>query len=328
VTDYTRSTGSSGTMLIRDLGGNVEFWINSNNSTTWSDHIPWSWSTPNGSNSGSFYYHQNSSWQRVSTAYVSTSGFVTFHLGNTGTSGFGGPTDFTVFLNRATVPPAPNPVVLSSITSTSMHAVFSGNGDGGAFVDDWVLGYGTDPNYPQVELHNTFNTTVTGLTPGTTYYFWGHGHNSQGWGPWSVRSQATTLRVPDAPTAAVVTTLSQTGLLASDYVANFDGGSPITQFQVGYKTTNSLPPSNTVLGGSPQILGALLPATTYYVWVRAQNVVGWSDWSTVAVGKTYAGARIKVGAVWKDAVPYVKVGGVWKLAEPWVRTAGVWKKTS
>lgn len=327
MTDYTKPTGTSGTMLIRDTGGNVEFWINAGNSTTWSDHIPWGWATPNGSSSGSFYYHQNSGWQRVSIAYVSSSGNVTFTLGNTGTSGFGGPTGFTVYINRATVPPAPTPVAISAITSTSVNVTYSSNGDGGAFVDHWYLGYGTDPNYPQIEVEMVTGT-VSGLTPGTTYYFWAHGHNSQGWGPWSVRSQATTLRVPDAPTSATVSTISQTGLLASDYAANFDGGSPVTAFQVGYSTSNTLPPTNTVMGGSPQILGALAPATTYYVWVRAQNVVGWSAWSAVAVGKTYAGARIKVGAVWKDAVPYVRVGGVWKLAEPWVRTAGVWKNTT
>jgi len=44
MTDYTRSTGSTGTMLIRDTGTTVEFWINSNNSTTFDHELPWGYS--------------------------------------------------------------------------------------------------------------------------------------------------------------------------------------------------------------------------------------------------------------------------------------------
>src|ERR1700742_5260417 len=92
MTDYTRSTGNSGTMMIRDTGSTIEFWINANNSTTWSDHIPWSGTVNGASVGGSWYYHPNSGWNRVGAWSVSTSQNVQFNLGNTGTSGFGGPT--------------------------------------------------------------------------------------------------------------------------------------------------------------------------------------------------------------------------------------------
>lgn len=38
-------------------------------------------------------------------------------------------------------------------------------------------------------------------------------------------------------------------------------------------------------------------------------------------------ARIKVGDVYKTAVPYVKVDGVWKMASAWVAANGFWTQS-
>lgn len=37
---------------------------------------------------------------------------------------------------------------------------------------------------------------------------------------------------------------------------------------------------------------------------------------------------IKVGTVWKKAIPYVNVAGVWTPVEPWVMDQGAWKKAT
>jgi hypothetical protein len=324
VTDYTHATGSSGTMLIRDLGYNIEFWINANSSTTWSDHIPWSWTTQFSSVSGSFYYHQNSGWQKITTIALGFSSNVTFHLGATGTSGFGGPTDFTVYINRATVPPAPNAVAFSSITSTSVHAVFTGNGDGGSAITAWQTGYGTDPSTPQT-IVDTYDEIISSLTPGTTYYFWARGVNTIGNSPWSVRSQFTTSQVPDATTTPVISEIGPVSVKVT-FSPNGDGGSAITGFEVGYGTDSSAP-TTIVSATSPQTIGGLTPGTTYYFWTRAINSVGSGPWSAVASAATIAGARINVGGVWVIAIPYVRDGGVWKKATPWVKSMGEWKET-
>lgn len=335
MTDYTRSTGSSGTMMIRDTGSNVEFWINSNNGTTWSDHIPWSGTVNNTNVSGSYSYPAGSGWRRVGVWGVGYNQYVTFKLGSTGTGGFGGPTTLgPVYISRATVPPAPNPVVVYTAESTSMHVAFSGNGDGGSTIFIWQIGYGSDPNAPQAFV-DTFDATVSSLTPGTTYYFWARGQNAQGFGPWSTRSQATTLRVPDAPSAPVATTVDQVSATLT-FTPNGDGGSSITGYQIGYAPydygftpSNPTSPTNTVTAvPTTTTVSGLSPGLSYQFWARAQNAVGWSPWSSGTIVTLVAGAYVNYGlGVWRRAVPYVKVSGVWKVARSWGRVAGTWRET-
>lgn len=332
MTDYTRGTGNSATMMIRDLwspgNGNygVEFWLNSNNSSTYAHQLPYSYTVNGSTTSGTFNYNAGAGWQRVASANQWNSGFVTFHIGNTGTSGFGGPTDHTVWLNRATVPSAPSVCTLTNITSTSIDVSFTDGSDNGATIDARYIYYGRDPSNHEWIVSSDGSTTITGLDPGTTYYFWARTHNSVGDSNWGPRSNATTLRVPDAPSSPAISAITQVSCTAT-FEPNGDGGAAITAYQVGYGTSSSAP-TTTVSGASPKAITGLSPATTYYFWTRAQNSVGWSAWSASSTARTIAGARVKVGAVWKEAVPYVRVGGVWKLARPWARVGGVWKETN
>lgn len=331
MSDATRGTGSSGTMLIRDLGngasaGNVEFWLTSNNSTTWTDHLPWGWTINGSTGSSTFNYQPGAGWKRLGVWFVSTAQTVHFRLGSTGTSGFGGPTDFAVAITRATVPPQTTPVRFSSITSTSVVAAFDGQGNGGSPITTWQLGWSDEPNnIAEFNMASSGTSTVSGLTPGTTYYFWARGANALGWGPWSTRSQMTTLSVPQAPSVPMLSNNQPTSVDVS-WTPNGTGGSPITGFQVGY-ATSPVAPVTIVSATSPKTITGLTPGTTYYFWVRAQNAIGFSDWSGFASNQTIAGARIKVSGVWKFAIPYVRDGGVWKNAVPYVKTAGEWKET-
>lgn len=325
--DYTRSTGTTGIMLIRDTGTIVEFWITSNNSQTFHFQLPWSY-TVNGFTSGTqqYRYEAGMGYRRLGFWNVTTSQTVTFRLHATGTAGFGGPTTFNQFINRATVPPPPTVVTLTELSHNSVKAEFSSNGDGGNSPVNWELGYGIDPNSPQIIIPYTIPVTITGLTPGTTYYFWGRGYNAFGYSGWGPRAQVTTWRVPDPPNPPVISDISQGSAIAT-FTPNGDGGTPITTYEVGYSTSPTDDPSTTLVATSPQGIVNLTPATPYYFRVRARNAVGWSPWSSATLAKTLVGALIKVGSVWKDAVPYVKVAGVWRLARPWVRSAGVWKES-
>lgn len=332
MTDYTHVVGSGpgATLMIRDTGSGVEFWINSNNGTTWSDHLPWTGVVNGVGVSGHYYYHPGSGWNKIVAYGVSASQNVTFGVGATGTQGFDGPNSFTVFINRGSAPQAPNPVVLSSITDTSMHAVFTGNGDGGAGIFEWQIGWGTDPNNVQNIIH-TFDSVLTGLTSGVTYYFWARGTNSHGAGPWSARSSATTLRIPDAPGAPVLANVTQTAFTLAVFAVNGDGGTALTGFEIYFATVATTPPTTPgsllSLASLPLVESGLIPGTTYFVWVRTKNAIGYSPWSAMSSTTSVAGVRVKASGVWKQAIPYVRDGGVWKLARPWGKLLGTWKET-
>lgn len=325
MTDYTKATGSSGTMMIRDTGGNVEFWLKAG-SSTFNHALPWAYTAPTGfSGWMTKDFVSGGAWQLLGSVLVSTSGNVTFHLGSSGTSGLGGPTDFTVFMSRATVPPAPTMFSAVPQSDSVIRVNFGANGDGGSAVLEWQIGYGTDPSTPMWFTGSGGLTDIGLLAAGTTYYFWARGRNALGWGNWSNRAQATTFRIPDAPGAVVLSEVTQTTVKAV-FTGNYEGGTPVTTWQIGYGTDPDTP--QTYLNGYNMTIIDLEPGVTYYFWSRGQNSVGWSPLSAVRSITTIAGAFLKVGTIYKSAVPYVKVAGVWKLARPWARAAGVWKEST
>jgi hypothetical protein len=87
-------------------------------------------------------------------------------------------------------PAAPKPVELSGSTQTSVRAIFAGNDTGGVAALEWQIGYGKNPTTPELFV-SAYDTVITNLDPGKTYYFWARGRNVYGWGPWSGRTQVT-----------------------------------------------------------------------------------------------------------------------------------------
>lgn len=324
---YSKDTGTSGEMQIRDTGTHVEFWLNSHNSTTFNHQLPWGM-TVNGvtDNGREFDYSAGAGWQRLGNWAVSTSQTVTFRIFDTGTSGFGGPTTFNQFIDRATVPAAPSTPALSSIASTSIFVTFTDGSNGGAAIDSRQIAYGTGTTVTGATIVSSDgSTSITGLTPGTTYYFWARTHNSKGYSAWSSRSSAVTLNVPEATTTPALSSATPTTVTVT-WAPNGTGGSPITGYDIGYNTTDTTP-SVITAGTSPYIQDGLTPGTTYYFWVRAKNAVGNGPWSASTSVTTIAGARVKVGGVWKIAIAFVNVAGVWKIAIPYEKSGGVWKGT-
>lgn len=222
---------------------------------------------------------------------------------------------------------APSTPVISNITSTSVLVSFQ-DGSGGAPVDARYIGWSTSLEAGAVNQTSSGNSaTISGLIPGTRYYFWAITHNSAGYSGWSPPATAITLRVPDAPNSVELWDITQVTLNAN-FGTNGDGGSGVLEWQLGYGTDPTTPQTfrGNWDGAFPLVTG-LSPGLKYYFWARGRNAIGWGPWSVVSSTTMIAGARVLVGAVWKTAVPYVKVGGVWKLARPWTRILGVWKET-
>lgn len=230
----------------------------------------------------------------------------------------------------ATVPGRPGPFVITSYTDVRVNGDADPGSDGGSPILEWQLAWGTTPTAASDTgtLSSNGSGFVTPLNPGGTYYFWNRQRNAVGWSPLSPMTSVTMRGAPAPPKApSLFTNKTQTSVRIV-LSPNSDGGSRITSYELAY----GLSPSSTAVSvednGAVFLLTGLDPGETYYLWAKAKNVYGESDWSARGFVELIAGARVKVGPVWKRAVPYVRVSGVWTMARPWIRSAGVWEESA
>jgi hypothetical protein len=193
--DYLHSTGSSGKMMIRDLGTTVEFWLNSFNSDTFNHALPWSYGV-NGVLSPwlTFNYNAGAGWQKLGAWNVTTTQTVQFKLNATGTQGFGGPTTFAQLINRTNRPDPPTRPLLSNVSVSSMTVAWTDNSNGGSTILGYHVGYSVnDPSGPSTIVAAPRSPFVlSNLAMGTLYYVWVQSQNAIGWSDWSQSSFATT----------------------------------------------------------------------------------------------------------------------------------------
>lgn len=329
MTDYKKSTGSSATMLIRDNGSTVTFMLNANSSSTFAHQLPWGY-TVNGTtnNDREVDYSQGDGWKTLGSWTVSSDQTVTFRIFDTGTSGFGGPTTFSVFINRSSYP---NPPAITSLTAADTSVVVKttdGNNNGDAIDLRQIIRNTSGTTSGGTTTNATgLTTTVGGLIPGKLYYFWARTHNAKGYSGWSPVKSIATLNTPPAPNTPIVSDPTQTSVIAS-FTDNGGGGLPITGREIGYGKSTITGVEASVTYTDVMTIPNLDPGTVYYFWSRVRNSVGWSAYSVPAILRTVAGARININGVYKDAVPYVNVSGTWKIARPWGRVGGVWEEST
>jgi phosphodiesterase/alkaline phosphatase D-like protein len=180
------------------------------------------------------------------------------------------------------------PVANSATSRTSTG--FTANWGGAAGATSYRLDVATDgffaslvPGYDNLNVGNTISYAVTGLAPGTTYYYRVRAVNTAGTSGNSNAITVSTLpAIPNAPTATAASAITTGGFTANwnavagatGYRLDVASDSAFTSIVTGY---NDLDVGNTttypVTGRSP--------GTTYYYRVRAVSVEGTSANSNV-----------------------------------------------
>lgn len=329
MTDYTVDISASTTLMIRDTGGWVEFWMRTG-SQTWNNDQQYSYFA-NGSYSGvrKFRLLRGGNWQFVTSVYIPYDQNVSFGVYG---AGIGFPTyTFTQHIQRSTVPQPPTLTAVYPISSSAFHVNFYGNSDGGSPALEWQIGYGSSSNGPTATVESGGSTDVGGFYSGQRIYFWARTRNALGWSEWSNRGEGVTWQVPQAPNPPEFLNVTQISLgVRFDFVQRSNDPENLEmQFKYGRDGTGAVIDGTVNVNEAVEYLYNLDPGKLYHFWGRARNSVGWGPWSpTASMAILIAGARVLVVGQWKRAVPYVKTDGVWKVAEPWIKDTGVWKKTA
>lgn len=236
---------------------------------------------------------------------------------------------FTTYLNYREVPAPPSPSAFNITSSSVQSNMGTGYVYGRPDPIEWeirIRKVGETVYGSQMFSSPGSTRTFSGLARATQYVLYGRARNEVGWSDFSDFTYFTTSpTVPDVPNTPVLSEVTQTTVRV-DFTVNENGGSVILERELSWGTNPSFSSfSKIVPDGSNELITGLTGGTTYYVWARVRNEVGWSNYSGRASIKTIAGAFVKWNGVVKEAVPWVKINGVWKVAKPWVKIAGAWK---
>jgi hypothetical protein len=194
---------------------------------------------------------------------------------------------------KVTVPPAP--VIRSTspdtITDDSMRVQFDSQGDGGSTVTKWELQYSKSSSFSSpVTVASSGTSTVTGLTPKTTYYFRARGINAIGAGPWSTAKSGTTHGVPGGVTNTVSIASLDHDSCQINLTLTSTGGSAVTGWEMQLSTsstfTSILQSTTGATMPSSKTWTGLARVTTYYHRIRVKNVYGWGPYTSVSFKTT------------------------------------------
>lgn len=191
------------------------------------------------------------------------------------------------FNTSSAFPPIVQTYAASSVTDSSALAGGFVESDGGAPVLSRGIVWSTQPN-PVIALSSKtsegdglgeFSSTLTGLLPGTTYYFRAFATNSSGTGYGNEETLTTDPVLPTLTTSPVQAIMATTA--SSGGIVTATGGAEVTArgivWDIQDSPTVSLSTKTIDGGGSGPFVGTisgLTPGTTYYLRAYATNSVG------------------------------------------------------
>lgn len=91
--------------------------------------------------------------------------------------------------------------------------------------------------------------------------------------------------VPSPPTMQSVTPISSSTFHVV-FQGNYNGGTPVLEWQLGYGLSSNGPTAFIGSGGTSDV-GGFSSGQRVYFWARARNALGWSGWSNRGEGTTW-----------------------------------------
>lgn len=101
--------------------------------------------------------------------------------------------------------------------------------------------------------------------------------------------------VPAPPTMISATPISTTAIHVV-FVGNYDGGSPVLEWQIGYGQSPNGPVYTIPSDGTTDVIGFTTGAHWYF-WARGRNALGWSAWSNRIEASTWMSPRVPAAPV-------------------------------
>jgi uncharacterized protein (TIGR02145 family) len=274
-TNIATTSATSGGKVLEDGNADVSIrgvcW-STNQSPTVNDN-----KTMDGSGIGSFT-------SSITQLTPNTMYYVKAYATNSEGTGYGNTVSFTT-----------NPLLLASVTTSSVTNVTpnsaEGGGnvtaDGGAEVTARGVCWNTLPNPTTSNFKTTngsglgsFTSSITGLQPGTTYYLRAYATNIVG-PSYGEEINFSTPAIKPSVTTNTVTEITSSSAKSGGNITS-DGGTSITSRGVCWSTSQNPTPSGAHTedgagtGSFNSILSDLLPNTYYYVRAYATNSVGTS----------------------------------------------------
>jgi uncharacterized protein (TIGR02145 family) len=201
---------------------------------------------------------------------------------NSNGTAYGTDLSFTTMTTTATLTTA----VPSSITLTSAVSGGTITSNGGATITVSGICWATTPSPLATGSHTTdgtitgtFPSTMTGLSPGTTYHVRAYATNSAGTGYGNDLSFTTTAATAPILTTAAITSLTVTTAISGGTITS-NGGATISVSGICWATTSgplvtgSHTTDGTISGTFASTLTGLLQGTQYFVRAYATNSVG------------------------------------------------------
>jgi hypothetical protein len=262
------------------------------------DYTTFTWASGGGSR---VIQSGNYTVQHDANGYATAS--IAGYIGATGTSGIGGPTQIpTGSYSLPRIPKAPSAPTSPSVVAGTGQATLSWatpGDNGGSGITGYRMYYSLNSNMSSAsstDVGAVTSGTVTGLTPGSTYYFTIAAINGIGLSPTTSAVSTFIGGVASAPLSPAATAIPQ-GLGVTWATPATNNGVPITGYLVEIDTSSSFtaPVANTV-GATLRAftLTNLLSSTPYYARISAINSVGNSTPSTTATATTPARTTLDI----------------------------------